>query len=167
LGEELEVMGMLVHNGQLYAGTLPQAKVYRYDGDQSWTRTVQLDTTPDVKYRRAWTMAQYRGRLFCSTLPSGHVHSMIAGPCVTYDHELAPGWRHVAAVKKADVLLLYVDGRQVAQSCSFDADAFDLSTDAPLLIGAGAGDFFGGAMSDVRLYKRALSEQEIGRLATP
>ena len=32
LGEELEVMGMLVHNGRLIAGTLPLAEVYEYDG---------------------------------------------------------------------------------------------------------------------------------------
>jgi hypothetical protein len=29
LGEELEVMGMLVHKGHLIAGTLPLAEVYR------------------------------------------------------------------------------------------------------------------------------------------
>src|SRR5690606_33002404 len=36
LGEELEVMGMVVHNGQLLAGTLPLAEVYIYEGDTTW-----------------------------------------------------------------------------------------------------------------------------------
>lgn len=167
LGSELEVMGMLVHNGQLYAGTLPLAEVYRYDGDQTWTKTAQLDKTPDVKYRRAWTMAQYRGRLFCSTLPSGRVHSLVAGPCVTHDRELPAGWHHVAAVKHGGLLKLCVDGKLVAESAGFDPARFDLTTDAPLLLGAGAGDCFRGELADVRLYPRALSAQEIGVLRTP
>jgi hypothetical protein len=167
LGAELEVMGMLVHNGQLYAGTLPRAEVYRYDGGQSWTRTAQLDRTPGVKYRRAWTMAQYKGRLFCSTLPSGRVHSVEAGPCVTHDRELPPGWRHVAAVKQGGTLRLYVDGKLAAESARFDPAKFDLTTDVPLLMGAGAGDFLSGSLSDVRLYRCALGAEEIGRIMRP
>jgi hypothetical protein len=166
LGSELEVMGMLVHNGQLYAGTLPLAEVYRYDGNQTWTKTTQLDTTPDVKYRRAWTMAQYQGRLFCSTLPSGHIHSMTAGACVTHDRELPVGWRQVAAVKHGGRLRLFVDGLPVAESAEFDAAKFDLTTDAPLRIGSGEGDFFNGRMSDLRIYRRSLSDDEIARLAS-
>jgi len=164
LGNELEVMGMLVHNGQLYAGTLPLAEVYRYDGGQTWTKTAQLDKTPDVKYRRAWTMAQYKGKLFCSTLPSGHVHSLEAGPCITHDRELASGWHHITAVKQGGTLRLHVDGKVVAESTRFDPAKFDLTTDEPMFIGAGAGNFFNGAMSDVRLYSRALNTEEIGQL---
>lgn len=167
LGTELEVMGMLVHNGQLYAGTLPLAEVYRYDGGQTWTKTAQLDGTPDVKYRRAWTMAQYKGQLVCSTLPSGRVHSLEAGPCVTHDRELAPGWHHVSAVKRGGVLRLYVDGKVVAESTRFDPAKFDLRTEEPLLIGAGAGDYFNGTLADVRLYDRALSAEEIAGLGRP
>lgn len=165
LGQELEVMGMLVHNGQLYAGTLPLAEVYRYDGEQMWTKTAQLDQTPDVKYRRAWTMAQFQGRLFCSTLPSGRIHSLEAGPCVTHDRELPAGWRHVAAVRQSGTLGLFVDGRLVAESPRFDAARFDLTTGDPLLIGAGAGDFFYGSLRDVRLYAGALTALEIDQLA--
>jgi hypothetical protein len=167
LGEELEVMGLLVHNGQLYAGTLPHAEVYRYDGEQAWTKTAQLDRTPDVKYRRVWTMAQHQGRLFASTLPSGHIHSLEAGPCVTYDRELAPGWRHVVAVKRGGTLELYVDGQRVAASSPFLPADFDLDMLEPLRIGAGAGDFFNGTLSDVRLYSGALDAEEITRLAKP
>jgi gamma-glutamylcyclotransferase (GGCT)/AIG2-like uncharacterized protein YtfP len=165
LGNELEVMGMLVHNGHLYAGTLPLAEVYRYDGGQTWTRLKQLDATPDVKYRRAWTMAQYDGRLFCSTLPSGRVYSLEAGPCVTHDREFPPGWQHLAAVKHGGRLKLYVNGKLAAESRPFDPAKFDLTTDAPLRIGAGAGDSFRGSLSDVRLYRRALDEAELGALA--
>lgn len=166
LGEEREVMGMLVHNGQLYAGTLPMAEVYRYDGAQTWTKTKQLDTTPDVRYRRAWTMAQYDGRLFCTTLPTGHIHSMTAGVCVTHDKELPPGWRHVAAVKEKGRLKLYVDGEKVAESTEFDPSKYDLTTDAPLRVGAGEGDDFNGEMLiPESIVRKALSAEEIRKLA--
>ena len=164
LGEELEVMAMAVFNGKLYAGTLPLGQVYRYDGGDTWTLTGQLDTTPDVKYRRVWSMAVYRGRLFAGTLPSGLVYALQAGANVTHDHELAPGWRRLAAVRTEGRLELHVDGVRVATSAACDASAFDLSTDQPLRIGAGAIDTFNGRIRDLRLYRRALAEDEIGRL---
>jgi len=161
LGEELEVMGMNVYNGKFYAGTLPLAQVYRYDAGTTWTLTGRLDHTPDVKYRRAWSMAVYKGRLFSGTLPSGHVWSIEAGRCVTYDHELKPGWRHVAGVRAGDRLKLYVDGRLVGVSSTFNPADFDLSNDVPLKIGFGAHDYFNGCLSDLRLYNRALSDAEL------
>src|SRR5262249_61089974 len=91
LGSELEVMGMVVHNGQLYAGTLPRGEVYRFGGGRAWTALDQLDATPKVRYRRVWTMAQYRGKLFCATLPFCHIYSLETGPNVTLDHAPLPG----------------------------------------------------------------------------
>lgn len=74
LGQELEVMGMAVHNGRLIAGTLPLAEVYSYEKPGSdWKRLAQLDSTPDVKYRRAWTLTERQGELFCGAFPSGNV----------------------------------------------------------------------------------------------
>ncbi|RPI80550.1 MAG: hypothetical protein EHM42_11965 [Planctomycetaceae bacterium] len=167
LGQELEVMGMLVHNGQLYAGTLPLAEVYRYTGGETWNRLAQLDTTPEVKYRRAWTMAQFQGRLFCGTLPSGKVWSFAAGTSATHDRELRPGWRHIAASRDGNRLRLFVDGKQVAESAEFDSAKYDLSCELPLRIGAGAGDYFHGRLSAVRLYRGVLSQAELARLIEP
>jgi hypothetical protein len=163
LGEELEVMGLCAHNGKLYGGTLPLAEVHRLD-DTGWTRLEQLDRTPDVKYRRVWTMAQFQGRLFCTTLPSGHVHSLEAGACVTHDRELPSGWRHVAAVRRTDRLELYVDGRRVATSATFKPADYDVTTAAPLTIGSGPVDDFEGRLSDVRIFNRALTADEIRML---
>jgi hypothetical protein len=164
LGDEKEVMGMAVYNGKLYAGTLPLAEVYRYDGDTTWTRVGRLDFTPDVVYRRAWSMAVFEGKLFCGTLPSGRVHAMAAGQVVTHDHALAPGWRHVAAVRLGGRLTLSVDGSAVA-TASFGGAALDVANDEPLRIGFGAHDHFHGRMRDVRVYERALEESEIAALA--
>lgn len=165
LASEKEVMGVAVYNGKLYAGTLPLGAVYRYDGPGRWTLTGQLDTTPNVTYRRVWSMAVYQGRLFAGTLPSGHVFSFEAGKSATCDRELAPGWRHVAALKAGGVLKLYVDGQCVATSTSFKPADYDLSNAVPLRIGFGQHDYFCGRMRDVRLYNRAISEEEIRALA--
>ena len=191
LGEELEVMGMAVYNGKLYAGTLPLAQVYRYDGpgpmnargvettagtrgagaadsghsDASWTLTGQLDRTPDVRYRRAWSMAVYQGKLFCGTLPSGHVYSLEAGQNVTYDRELAPGWRHLVATRDGARLRLYIDGQFAAETASPARMALDVANDVPLQIGFGQHDHFCGRLADVRLYDRALEAAEAAALA--
>ena len=165
LGQEKESMGMMVYNGKLYAGTLPLAAVYRYDGDNKWFRTGLLDKTPDVRYRRAWSMAVFQGKLFCGTLPSGHVFSIEAGKSVTWDHALPAGWVHLAAVRTADRLRLYVDGKPVASSAPFVADDYNVDNNEPLRIGFGAHDYFHGRLTDVRLVRRALTDREVVDLA--
>ena len=165
LGEELEVMGMLVHNGRLMAGTLPLAEVYQFEGGNQWKQLTQLDATPDVKYRRAWTMAEFQGELFCSTLPSGRIFACQAGKLTTWDEEFPTGWQHVTAVKSGNTLHLYVDGKLKSSSTEFNPDLFDISNDRPLRIGRGSNDFFLGRLRDVRLYKRALAPAEAVVLA--
>jgi hypothetical protein len=164
LGEEKEVMAVSVYNGKFYAGTLPMADVYRYDGESRWTHVGQLDDTPDVKYRRAWSMAVFDGKLFCGVLPSGHVHSLEAGKAVTYDQQLLAGWRHLAAVRGDDRLQLYVDGKLVSESAAFDSNAWELHPDKPLKIGFGQHDYFNGRMKELRLYGSALSAKQIEKL---
>ena len=160
-------MGMLVHNGRLMAGTLPLAEVYQFDGGNRWRRLTQLDTTPAVKYRRAWTMAEYQGQLFCSTLPSGHVHACEVGKLATWDYEFPLGWHHVAAVKSGGKLLLYVDGKLKSSSTDFNPEDFELSSGQPLRIGSGPNDFFHGRLRDVRLYRRALTPAEVASFTKP
>lgn len=161
LGNEKETMPLVVYNGKMYGGTLPLAEVYRYEGDTKWTNVGRIDHTPDVVYRRVWSMAVFQGRLFAGTLPSGHVHSVEFGKNVTHDRALAPGWRHIAAVKKSGRLALYVDGKSVGTSSEFKTADFDLSIDAPIRIGFGATGYFDGRLSDLRIYNRALQVGEI------
>lgn len=167
LGEELEVMGMLVHNGRLMAGSLPLANVYRYEGGQNWRLLKQLDATPDVRYRRAWAMAEHDGRLFVTTLPSGEVFTHRAGALTMLGEPLPAGWRHVAAVRSGDALRLFLDGREVASTTVKDSGAMNLSTGGPLRIGSGPNAPFRGRIADVRLYNRALSADEVQTLAAP
>lgn len=160
-----EVMGPAGYNGMFYTGTLPLAEIFRYDGDRRWTSLGRVDATPDVKYRRAWSMAVFDGKLFVGTLPSGHVWSFEAGRSATYDRELAAGWRHIVAVRDANRLRLHVDGKIVAQSAEFDPGDYDLTNTAPWQIGFGQHDYFNGTARDVRFYAQALSAAEVTALA--
>ncbi len=163
VGYEREVMGMVSYNGKLYLGTLPMANVWRMDNDR-FTYTGTLDLTPAV-LRRVWSMAVFQGRLFAGTMPSGHVHSIEAGKVVSWDHRLPGGWHHIAAVREADRLKLFVDGRLVAMSSQFHGTAYDLTNDIPLTIGAGAYEHFTGRMSDVRVYRHAATDAEVRQLS--
>lgn len=164
LGFNMEVMGMSVYNGKLYAGVLPMADVHRYDGDGRWAWTGNLDPVGAV-LKRVWSMCVHDGRLYAGTLPSGRVMSYEAGATATHDRALAPGWRHIAAVRRGGTLTLHIDGKPAARSRRFDAARFDLSNHQPLRIGAGAHANFHGAMSDVRLYGRALEAKEVAALS--
>lgn len=164
LGDELEAMPLLVYNGKLYGGTLPNAHIYRYDNEQRWTLIEQVDSTPDVKYRRAWSMAVFNGRLFVGTLPSGRVLSIECGKNATWDHEMPKGWHHIAAVRGKDRLRIYVDGKQVASSSTFESDSYVMPDAWPIEIGSGATRRLSGVLCDLRIYRGELSVEEINRL---
>lgn len=167
LGNELEVMGMLVYNGQLFAGTLPLAEIYAYENDTVWNKITQLDRTPDVRYRRAWTMAENQGKLFCSTLPSGEIYSFEKGRNVMSQESLEPGWHHITAIKTDNKVILYIDGKKSAESADFKNTSFNINPEASLKIGFGPNNYFKGKMADLRLYKRRLTPKEIEYLSDP
>ena len=67
-------------------------------------------------------------------------------------------------MKTSGLLKLYVDGKIVAVSSPFDPTDFDLSNSSPLQIGFGQHDYFKGRMKDLRIYQRALNEEDIHAL---
>lgn len=166
LGNELEVMAIITYNGQMLGGTLPLAEVHVYEEDTLWTRLDQLDRTPDVQFRRAWAMAEHDGKVFCSTLPSGKIFSYESGKSVSMPGSLKEGWQHITAVKTKQKLKLYVNGKVVNQTSIPDSVKFNLDNEAPFKIGFGANDYFSGRVRELRLYKRALSDEEIRTLST-
>ena len=163
VGYAREVMPQVLYNAKVYAGTLPMGDVWRMDGDD-FTYTGTVDNTP-AKLRRAWSMAVYQGRLYCGTLPSGHVLSLQAGRMATHDHALKSGWCHLAAVRQGDQLKIFVDGVLVATSPTFNPSDFNISNDQPLHIGHGVGHTLRGALCDLRLYNRALPQDQIAGMA--
>jgi hypothetical protein len=165
LGDDTEVMNLLAYQGKLYGGTLPGAAVYRYDGSGAWRQIGILDTTPDVRYRRAASMVVHDGRLVCGTLPSGRVHAMRAGLLATHDVALAEGWRHVAAVRRQDGIELFVDGVQVGRAVGdLAAPVMDLGSGS-LVLGGGPRGGFEGELADVELHAGALNIADVARLA--
>jgi hypothetical protein len=193
IGEDgTEVNSLVVYNGKLYGGSLPRSEVCRYDGESKWT-SIKRFYSPDgwkpgipgeasreevKEWSRITSMSVYDGRLFASTgsctssvldAPCdvrGKVFSMEAGKVASYDEDLGPGWKHIAAVRRGGRLALYIDGRLAAESSQFDPADFDLSIDRPLRLGFGQSEYFDGRMADVRLYKGALSEMAIKELIT-
>ena len=48
----------------------------------------------------------------------------------------------------------------------YDPAEYDVSTNQPLRIGFGQTEYFAGKMSDIRLYNRALNDQEIQKISS-
>jgi hypothetical protein len=156
LGEELEVMGMTVYHGCLYAGTLPLAQVYRYDG-RAWDLSARVDLTPDVKYRRAWTMAVHHGRLFVGTLPSGHVHALDAGHVATHPDPFPTSQTALplAIVRHGDRVTMRVGNALPVEIIGSPQLVGDLH------LGFGPHGHFRGSIRDLFLFARALDPAEI------
>ena len=75
-------------------------------------------------------------------------------------------WHHAAIVKSVDTMTLYVDGQQAGTA----ADATQFDQPLPwitlgVLTRNQLSRFFAGAIDEVRIYNRALSEEEIAALA--
>jgi hypothetical protein len=189
LGDGTEINALTVYNGMLYAGVLPRGEVFRYD-DGRWTSLHRFFSPPgwnpgtpvapvraEIKnWTRVTSLTVHAGKLFASVgsctssvadAPAdvrGSVFSYAAGRCVSFDDDLGPGWRHLTAVRRGDRLRLFVDGRLVATSDSFDPGRYDLAGVGPLQIGRGEQDYFTGRIRDVRLYDRGLADDEIAAL---
>jgi len=159
-GYEREIMALALYNGKLYAGSLPMANAWRLDAN-GFTFVGNVDNTPTVYLRRVWSMAVFQGKLFAGTLPSGRVQSIEAGRMATCDHALTAGWHHIVAAREGRKLKLYVDGKLVATSSSFDPPDYNLTNDQPLRIGHGVGANFCGAMRDLRIHNGALTSEQM------
>ena len=169
----VEINSLVVYNGKLYAGTLPRIGLWRYENGTTWSLIDRLLPENAVYRARLTSLTVHDGQLFASAGCSngnifdepcdirGKVYRIEAGKSVSFDHDLGPGWKHVAAVKDNGILRLYVDGRPVATSAPFDPAEYDLITDQPLRVGFGAMDYFSGMMRDIRLYDRPIGEDEI------
>ena len=78
-------------------------------------------------------------------------------------------WRHVAAVKEGSRLTLWVDGKAAAHTKA-PWETYSQSTRVALggnPLYRGGSEFLAARFRDFRLYARALSHEEIARLASP
>lgn len=76
-----------------------------------------------------------------------------------------PGWQYIAAIKTADRLQLFINGKLVNETKIPTSIKFNLNSELPIKIGFGANDYFNGHMREIRLYNRALSNKEIKDLS--
>jgi hypothetical protein len=193
VGEDgTEVNALAVYNGKLYGGSIPRAEVCRFDGDGPWTSIKRFYSPEGWKpgvpgkasrkevneWSRVTSLTVCGGKLFASTgcctsarqdAPidvRGKIFSMEAGKMASYDDDLGPGWKHLAAVPESGQPQLYIHGKLAAKSSTFDPAAYHLTTAQPLRIGFGQTEYFDGKINDVRLYKAALRDAEISELAS-
>lgn len=179
-----EINGLIHHNGKLYAGVIPLSELYRFEEDGRWDRLSQLGRRSDFAegnyetWTRLTALASFQGRLFAGTGSCrgraadcdpegtlGRVTSFGCGQMASFEDDLPSGWVHLAAVRRDGVLELYVNGKLSARSLDLPDRALDLSTKSPLRMGFGELTYFCGALSDVRVYRGALSEREVVALA--
>jgi hypothetical protein len=72
-------------------------------------------------------------------------------------------WRHVAYTYDGSRVQLYIDGQpETGQDIALSTAGSEVQLGV-----RGAGELFNGSMADVRIYDRALSEEEIGSLMAP
>ncbi|MBX3436791.1 MAG: LamG domain-containing protein, partial [Planctomycetaceae bacterium] len=188
LGDATEVVGIATYNGSLYAGTIPRAEICRFSGPDAWDSVRRLFDPPgfepvpvtvrDTKYVQDWTRASsltvYQGQLFVTTATCyrrlinppppddnrGTVYAYQKGAAVSHDRDLGAGWKHVAAVREGNRLTLFIDGERMVSTIA-DGAAIDVTNEAPLQIGFGPQSHFQGRLRDVRLYNRALSNDDL------
>ncbi len=94
----------------------------------------------------------------------------VTGQTVTYTHTFSTGtWYHIVAVQhfsspgNPSFVEVFVNG--VSIGTNNDANAYTSSSGQTISIGYGPSGFFNGSLDDVRVYNRALSNQEIKILA--
>jgi hypothetical protein len=100
------------------------------------------------------------------THPTNNLRVITRAGSMTCKEALPVGkWSHVAATFGQRTLRVYLDGRQIAETANLGATL--TATAVPLRLGADSegGSRFVGLMDDVRIYRRALSPDEISKLA--
>ena len=135
---------------------------------------------PDGDRRmREWTrvtsLTQHDGLVFASVgsctsaavdAPAdvrGTVHAFGAGVVATTPRSLAPGRHHVAAVRRADALAIFVDGREAATARGEVRGS--VATPAALRIGEDEAGRYAGAIDGFQTFGHALGSREINALA--
>jgi glucose/arabinose dehydrogenase len=128
---------------------------------EAWVRPTGLGDWRTVLIKERPGQLAYA--LYASTdnnRPSGHVFTnadiMLRGPSVL----AANTWSHLAYTYDGSTTRLYVNGTQVA-TAALTGNA--MTSGSPLRIGGNAvwGEWFSGAIDEVRVYNRALSAAEI------
>ena len=127
------------------------------------------------EWTRVTSLTQHDGLVFASVgsctsaavdAPAdirGTVHALAAGVVATTPRTLEAGRRHIAAVRRAGALSIYVDGREAATARGPVRGS--VATTAPLRVGEDEAGRYAGAIDGFRTFDRALEAREISALA--
>jgi hypothetical protein len=135
----------------------------------AWINTTSTETGTIV----GWG-PNVEGQRFCFRVNSGRLRVEHQGGNIQGDSNVIDGrWRHVAVTVKENAtisypdVILYLEGIDDTRP-STDPYAFNLAADKDVRIGSHPSlddRFFIGAIDDVRIYERVLTEEEIAWLA--
>jgi len=165
LGAESRIYSLTVYNGKLYGGTANNGKLYEWNGTDAWVEVAGKLGNGS----RMWSSVVYDGKFYEGTALNGSLYEWKTGKVATYDYELNSGKQHIVAVKNntSKTLKLYVNAVLVAESDTFTIADYDLDNAEDLLIGFGIQDYFKGKIDEVKIYNKALTQEEITALYNP
>lgn len=122
---------------------------------------------------RVTSLTEHRGLLFASVTSCtgaatdapaderGSVHALQAGVVATTSRSLDAGWHHVAGVRQAGRLTIYVDGRKAAESTGDITGS--IANEVPLLIDRQRANSTARGRHGFVAADHPWSEQELGR----
>lgn len=71
---------------------------------------------------------------------------------------VAGKWHHVACLRRGKLAVIYIDGRKDAQA---EAEGAVVDTNDPFVAGLGHHAPYNGALDDLRIYRRGLTDEEV------
>ncbi|HYF00420.1 MAG TPA: LamG domain-containing protein, partial [Planctomycetota bacterium] len=125
---------------------------------------VWLGETPKGRWRGVVTKSREEAPWYGLWLdPQGRWIIGASGDAVV-GPEGRKGWQHVAAVQDADGRKLYIDGKLAGQG-----KAMPGTGPGPMILGGAGGveEYLPGALGEVRLYRKALTADDVQKLAAP
>ncbi|GAB6283406.1 MAG: hypothetical protein STSR0008_21720 [Ignavibacterium sp.] len=156
-GTEQRIYSLAVYNGKLYGGTGGNGRLYEWNGTDAW-----VEKAPKLGAETfIWSLAVYNGKLYGGTANNGRLYEWKTGVSVSYDYQFPNRWQHVAAVRDATSLKMYVNGVLVKTSDAFTQSDYDLSNTNDLLVGFGQQDYFKGTIDEVRIWSDVRTQDEI------
>jgi Concanavalin A-like lectin/glucanases superfamily/Helix-turn-helix domain len=130
---------------------------------EAWVKPANTSQWAPIFYKEAGSFYGYS--IFFGAFTAGHIQGYISEHAGEYTEVESPGtlaantWAHVAMTSDGTTMRLYVNGAQVDTSPASKA----IATTGPLLIGCAKnfGEYFKGAIDNVRVFNRALTAAEV------
>jgi len=141
------------------------AEWVNWDGGSSWQRIWDFGSSESVNMFLTVNNGDTGTPRFAITISGWTDEDQVTAPDV-----LTGGWHHIAVTIDADnsVHSLYIDGELVDENTSLRYTPSDLGSTTRNRLGRSqysADPYFDGTLDDVRIYDRALSDEEITQLA--